>query len=140
MSVEDISQSLAKHMPDKPVERIKAPTPAQQEQDTEEDFEYSREKLKKLISTAEEALDAAVALAMEAEHPRAFEVVSGMLKNISDMNTELLKLQKARKELHKETAETKEGGGPVTNNSIFVGSPGELQKLLKNNPVIDAES
>jgi hypothetical protein len=131
-SREEISQSLEKYLPKPQVEPVKAPTPVEQAHDTEEDFEYSRDKLKGLIGRAEEAIDAAMSLAMEAEHPRAFEVVSQMIKNTSDITTELLKLQKTRKELHKE-AEPHEGhgAGGVTNNAIFVGSTKELQKFLK---------
>ena len=44
--------------------------------DTEEDYAYSREKIKDLITKAEEAIDNMMALASETEHPRAFEVLA----------------------------------------------------------------
>jgi len=134
MNKDDITKNLEKHIPQKPVVK---PKESETVRDTEEDYEYSREKFKSLIDRAEGAIDAAMGLAMEAEHPRAFEVVSQMIKNTSDMTTELMKLQKERKALHKEEEKKQE----VTNhNAIFVGSTSELQKMLKNEVVIDAES
>ena len=133
MNKDDITKNLEKHIPQKPVVK---PKEAETVRDTEEDYEYSREKFKSLIDKAEGAIDAAMGLAMEAEHPRAFEVVSQMIKNTSDMTTELMKLQSQRKALHKEEEKKQE----VTNNAIFVGSTSELQKMLKNEVIIDAES
>lgn len=133
MNKDDITKNLEKHIPQKPVVK---PKEAETVRDTEEDYEYSREKFKSLIDRAEGAIDAAMGLAMEAEHPRAFEVVSQMIKNTSDMTTELMKLQKSRREIHKEEEKKQE----VTNNAIFVGSTSELQKMLKNEVIIDAES
>ena len=47
-----------------------------------------------------------------------------------------MKLQKERREIHKEEDKKQE----VTNhNAIFVGSTSELQKMLKDEVVIDAE-
>jgi hypothetical protein len=134
MNKDDITKNLEEHMPQKPVVK---PKESETVRDTEEDYEYSREKFKSLIDRAEGAIDAAMGLAMEAEHPRAFEVVSQMIKNTSDMTTELMKLQKSRREIHKEEEKKQE----VTNhNAIFIGSTSELQKMLKNEVIIDAES
>jgi hypothetical protein len=51
------------------------------------------------------------------------------------MNTQLLALQKDRKKIIQDP----EHGTPqtTTNNSIFVGTTTELQKLLKRNNAID---
>ena len=71
-----------------------------------------------------------MALASDSEHPRAFEVLSTMIKHTSEMSQDLIKLQKTRKDI------TQEKSGPsstTTNNSIFVGSTTELQKYLKKN-------
>jgi len=96
--------------------------------DTETDVEYSRDKMKMLIDQSCESINQMMALASESEHPRAFEVLSTMIKHTSEMTHDLVKLQKMRKDI------TQEKGGPsstTTNNSIFVGSTTELQKYLK---------
>ena len=98
--------------------------------DTETDIEYSRDKMKSLIDQSCEAINHMMALASASEHPRAFEVLSTMIKHTSEMSQDLVKLQKTRKDI------TQEKSGPsstTTNNSIFVGSTTELQKYLKKN-------
>lgn len=101
--------------------------------DTEEDYAYSRDKIKELITKAEEAIDNMMALASETEHPRAFEVLAGMFKTTTDMMDQLITLQKKRKELTQAEEQKAASGGNTTNNAIFVGSTTELQKFLKNN-------
>lgn len=97
--------------------------------DTETDIEYSRDKMKELIDQSSEAINQMMALASESEHPRAFEVLSNMIKDASQMSQDLVKLQKVRKDITQE----KEKKGDTTNNAVFVGSTTELQKFLKNN-------
>lgn len=103
--------------------------------DTEADIEYSRDKMKNLIDQSCEAINQMMALASESEHPRAFEVLSTMIKHTSEMTQDLVKLQKTRKDI------TQDKNGPsstTTNNSIFVGSTTELQKFLKGKKDEDA--
>ena len=97
--------------------------------DTETDVEYSRQKMKELIDMSSEAIQNMMALASETEHPRAFEVLSNMIKQASEMSQDLVKLQKTRKDI---TQSKEESNRNTTNNAIFVGSTNELQKFLKN--------
>ena len=101
--------------------------------DTEEDYIYTREKIKKLIGKAEESIDTMMMLAGDSEHPRAFEVLSGMFKTTTDMMDQLINLQKKRKELTQSNSSKTEGTSSTTNNAIFVGSTTELQKFLRDN-------
>lgn len=98
--------------------------------DTEADVEYSREKMKELIDQSSEAINQMMALASESEHPRAFEVLSNMIKDASNMTQDLVKLQKVRKDITQE--KQRANAAETTNNSIFVGSTAELQKFLHN--------
>ena len=131
-SKEDMLSALQTHIPQE-LQKIKTEV-AQSEivVDTEEDYAYSREKIKSLIERSEEAIDSMMALATETEHPRAFEVLSGMFKTTTDM-MELITLQKKRKELTQSEEQKQNASGSTTNNAIFVGSTTELQKFLKNN-------
>jgi hypothetical protein len=98
----------------------------------EEDYKFAREQIKKLIITSDEAIGTMHALASDAEHPRAFEVLAGMIKTAADINGQLLSLQKERKKIVQ--VEDKKGqiSAPnTTNNAIFVGTTTELQKLLR---------
>ena len=107
------------------------PEPTEEElvSDTEEDFEFARERIKKLIGTSDEAIGLMHNLAADAEHPRAFEVLGTMIKQASEMNGQLLDLQKQRKALVKDKEKRQ---ASTTNNSIFVGTTSDLQKLLKD--------
>ena len=96
--------------------------------DTEKDIEFSREKMKELIGQSCEAINTMMALAAESEHPRAFEVLSNMIKDASQMSKDLVALQKTRKEI---TQEKNAPANNTTNNAIFVGSTTELQKFIK---------
>ena len=102
--------------------------------DVEEDYNFARDHIKKLIGTSDEAIATMHALAADAEHPRAFEVLAGMIKSAADMNNQLLTLQRDRKKLVIEPAAPKSVsvGSNTTNNSIFVGTTTELQKFLKS--------
>ena len=102
--------------------------------DTEKDVEYSREKMKELIDQSCEAINNMMALASESEHPRAFEVLSNMIKHTSDMTQDLVKLQKTRQEI---TQDKTSINNTTTNNAIFVGSTTQLQKFLKEKRVND---
>ena len=130
-SKEDILSALQTHIPQE-LQKIK--TEVAQSAivvDTEEDYAYSREKIKSLIERSEEAIDSMMALATETEHPRAFEVLSGMFKTTTDMMDQLITLQKKRKELTQSEEQKQNASGSTTNNAIFVGSTTELQKFLK---------
>ncbi len=96
--------------------------------DSIRDYEYTRGNLYSLIEKGQEALDSILEVAQEGQQPRAYEVVSQLLKNVADTTDKLIDLQLKTKELN---AEDKKGPSTV-NNALFVGSTAELQKLLKS--------
>ena len=99
------------------------------EGDLPEDYSYARDNLYNLIERGNEALEGILELAKEMEHPRAYEVASGLIKNVSDTTMELLKMQKELKLM-------KEGESPKTNvNNLYVGSTAELQEMLKGKEI-----
>ena len=91
------------------------------------DFEYSRRIYHDLLSKGSEALDDMMEVARATEHPRAFEVLSGMMKNIGDINGSLMDLHKKKKDFDK-AEEKKELPGSTTNN-VFIGSTSDLQRM-----------
>jgi DNA-binding PadR family transcriptional regulator len=99
------------------------------------DYEYSRDTYYELIEKGKDALEDMVNVARESEHPRAFEVLSGMIKNISDVNDRLMDLNKKKKEL-----DQKEVVKQVENQqNNFYLSTAELQKMMTKGDVIDVE-
>lgn len=105
-----------------------------------EDYDYSRATYYELIEKGRESLDLMIEVARESEHPRAFEVLSGMIKNISDVNDKLMELNKKTKDVKAEGP--KEDQKAITNNNVFIGSTTDLQRLLQKNEekVIDVST
>ena len=102
--------------------------PPKEEKEIQDDYEFSRKTYKDLVDKSNSAIDGMLDLAMQSEHPRAYEVLSIMLKNTSDMTDKLMSLQKNKKDLKKEEKGASAG---VTNNNLFLGSVTELQKHLR---------
>jgi Terminase DNA packaging enzyme. len=96
--------------------------------DIEDDYEYARSQYYDLAEKGNEAIDLMLELARESEHPRAFEVLAGMLKQNAELADKLMDLQKKKKDINK--IDTPRLDAPVTNNNLFVGSTTELQKML----------
>lgn len=98
------------------------------------DYNYSRETLYELIEKGKDALDNMIDVARESEHPRAYEVLAGLLKNVSDVNDKLMELNKKQKALEQQNA-TKQ----VENqqNNFYIGSTADIQRLLQGD-IVDA--
>ena len=97
--------------------------------DSDRDYEYTRAQLYSLIEKGREAVNGALELATEGDSARSYEVVGGLIKNVADTADKLLELQKKVKDLDTVTVNNNQTN--VTNNSVFVGSTSELQKLIK---------
>lgn len=100
-----------------------------QSNDIQSDYEFARQNLYDLIENGSSALEALVNIASVSESPRAFEVVSNLMKTLTDANKDLLEIQTKVKKL-KQATNTDTDGTNVTNNSLFVGSTNELQRLI----------
>ena len=68
-------------------------------------------------------------VAKASEHPRAYEVVSTIMKTLVEANKDLVTMS-AKKQEGEEVNNPSEKA--VTNNNMFVGSTAELQQLLKD--------
>jgi len=90
------------------------------------DFEYSRQIYHDLLAKGSEALEDMMEVARATEHPRAFEVLSGMMKNVGDINGSLMDLHKKKHDMEKKDVPAL----PTTNNNVFVGSTTDLQRML----------
>lgn len=97
-------------------------------------YEYARGNLVDFIEKGKVALEDAIRIMQQSEHPRAVEVVSGLLKNMADVNKQLLELKKANKEMTQPSKTDTPAIGHQTNNSIFVGTSADLAKLIGGAP------
>tara|TARA_A200000159_G_scaffold159309_1_gene177775 strand:- start:42 stop:389 length:348 start_codon:yes stop_codon:yes gene_type:complete len=103
-----------------------------------DDYEYSRDTYYEILENGKESMQLMIEVARESEHPRAFEVLSTMMKNMADVNDKLMDLNKKNKDINQKE-ELKQLGS--TTNNLFVGTTTDLQRLIQNEKqvVIDAE-
>ena len=96
----------------------------------ENDYDHARENLRELLTQGKSALETALTVAKQSEHPRAFEVVGGLMKQLADINQQLMDVHQQKKKLE-EPSKGQASNNKVTNNAIFVGSTSELNKMIK---------
>jgi hypothetical protein len=95
------------------------------------DYEYARDNLRGLIENGKVAMENIIFLAKEGESPRAYEVIGQLIKTLSDTNKDLIELSKKVREAKGKDVQQQQPQS-VTNNSLFVGSTAELQKLINS--------
>jgi hypothetical protein len=94
-----------------------------------DDAEFARCNIRSLIEKGNVAMDQLLHVAKESEHPRAYEVAAGLIKNLSELNKDLLEIQKRRKDLNPQEAASIKNVN--VDKAVFVGSTAELVKLLR---------
>jgi len=97
--------------------------------DRDKDYEYVRGSLYDLIEKGQEAVNGALEIAQESGHPRAFEVAGNLIKQTTEMAEKLTDLHRKMKDLNAEESGPK---SVTNNNSMFIGSTSDLQKMLKS--------
>jgi len=121
---------------DVPVRRREKNTPAPTEQDFVDDFNYARNTLHDLIETGSKALSGAMGVAESTQHPRAFEVASTLLGQVSGAAKDLLSLtETASKITAKPVSE-----GEKKDDSVFIGSTQDLKKLLSGDEPLKGDN
>jgi hypothetical protein len=94
---------------------------------SDKDFSDVRNNLIDLIDTGKVAIEGILNVAENGDQPRAYEVVSQMLKTVSELNNDLLGIHQKAKDVQKDNNKYTQN---TTNNSIFVGSSSELLDML----------
>ncbi len=94
------------------------------------DAEFARDNMRTLITNGNKALTDLASVANQSESPRAYEVLATMMKNLAEMNKDLLELQKRKRELAPQSESAK---GVNIDKAVFVGSTTELLKMIKAN-------
>lgn len=97
--------------------------------EADDDYNEVRKNLKVVIEQSNSAIQGILELAEDSQQPRAYEVVAQLIGQTLEANTKLIDLHRRMKDIKKEDAPSK--AASVTNNSIFVGSTAELQKMIK---------
>ena len=125
LEITDRGAEIMKKEPvSKPVKKVKSG-----KEDLTKDYEYSRAQLYSLVEKGQEAVDGALDVAQQSDSARAYEVAGQLIKHVADTADKLIDLQKKMKDID-EVKDSKTTN--VTNNSLFVGSTSDLQKMLKD--------
>jgi hypothetical protein len=99
-----------------------------------QDYEFARENLRSLISNGSLGLEGIMKVALESDSPRAYEVLANTIKTLAEINVNLMDVSAKFAETNKVNVKN------TTNNSIFVGTTKDLQKLLKKeNNFVESE-
>ena len=93
------------------------------------DADFARENIRELVTQGNQAVNELILIARDGQHPRAFEVLSGLMKNLADMNKDLLEIQKRKKDL---APKAELQNNLNIDKAVFVGSTAQLVKMLKN--------
>ena len=120
-----------------PTKKVTPPKEVSKINEIEKDYEYTRANLYSIIEKGQEAINGIMEVAGESASPRAYEVAGQLIKSVADSTDKLMDLQKKMKDIDEDNSKTQ---GNVTNNSLFVGSTAELQKMLKKGFLNNKES
>lgn len=97
------------------------------ETDKERDYVLVRNLLHGIIARGQVALEQSLRIAKESDHPRAIEVTTTTMKTLTDVGTELLKLDQHSK------IKTEESGNStpsITQNNYYNSEPSTTEELL----------
>ena len=131
-----MSDEIANSLGLNPIEKVEpkleilesnASVPSVDVSEKDKDYKYARENFYNVIEKGTHALDEMLDVAKASEHPRAYEVVSTLMKTLIEANKDLVSMNE-KKNKSEEPAEEKS----VTNNNLFLGSTSELQRLIKD--------
>ena len=105
----------------------KLPTSSTSVEQKDDDFDLARNTLRDLIGKNNAVISDLVDLARNSEAPRAYEVVSQMIKTQSEIAKDLIGIHKQKKDIEgdsgKQIVQTQ-------NNVVFAGSTADLMKMI----------
>ena len=95
------------------------------------DLEEVRQNIKAVMETGEEAMREMLEIAKQSEQPRAFEVVSTLMKTMLEANKDFADISTKKKFAKEEMMGPKEAAQTnITNNNLIV-STADLLKMIK---------
>lgn len=99
-----------------------------QNEELDHDAELARQNMINMLDVGNRALENAYEVAVQSESPRAYEVLSTMLKTMADMNSQLMDIHKKKRDI---SMKVEDPNQPRTvNNVAFVGTNAELNKII----------
>jgi hypothetical protein len=111
----------------------KGVVPVDNESDTEVDTDHTmvRSNMYNLIESGKTALDYAIDIAKQTDSPRGFEVVSTIMKQLADMNMQLMDLHDKTKKLKGRKTDAVEPSKVINNSIVFSGTTNDINKMIE---------
>lgn len=94
--------------------------------DVDDDYNIARDNLKTILTKGSDALDEMINVALLSQNPRSYEVVSTLIKTLSDTNKDLLELSEKKNRIEKGKNQDQ---NKTINNNLYI-STNELMKLI----------
>jgi hypothetical protein len=94
--------------------------------DLENDYQYARENFYDIVEKGSEALMELLEVARQTESPRAYEVLSTMMKTLVEANKDLVTISQKKRD-----GDIEHGTQSVTNNNLIITTT-DLQKMIQN--------
>lgn len=116
--------------------QLPATTNESEDEDTDDeefnqDVDTARENLREIIETGNDALGEMQRIGQSTDHPRAYEVLSTMMRTLVDANKSFVDIsEKKRSKKKKQSNGEGEESGGVTNNTVFVGNPQDAIDMI----------
>lgn len=130
-----------------PTEIIKKTDEEKAKENFNDDYEYTRKKLKSLVDISVEAIKDLKEIAQETGEPRAYKALGELIKNAGDLTKGVIDSAKAKSDIDKSLMFNQSEGSSVKevhNNTVFIGSTKELlDKIIeddKSSSIIDLDS
>ena len=120
------SVDSVKNLPQKSVENLPAVSTKEAAENLK-DIELAKANIENIINLGDDAVREMTEIAKQSESPRAFEVVSTLMKTLLDANKDYVEMS-TKKRYAKE--EDQQGKTEVTNNNLIV-STSDLLKMIK---------
>lgn len=92
------------------------------------DIELAKRNIENIINLGDDSVKEMVEIAKQSESPRAFEVVSTLMKTLLDANKDYVEMSTKKRYAREEANPSKQ---QVTNNNLIV-STADLLKMLKD--------
>lgn len=109
--------------------------PETENSDIRDDYITSRNITHTLIDMAGSALEGALNVAIETQHPKAYTVFNELATTMRGLSKDLLEMQKIYKEISEEkrakAAAEKKANAPTVNNSLNITTNASLADVLK---------
>lgn len=111
--------------------------PATEDGRLDDDFQFTRQAMRDIITKGRQATDSAIMLAQAGDEPRPYEVVGTLISSLVSANKELMRLHHTRRVVIEPTSSaspllpTGTGGAVNIDKAVFVGRASDLLREIR---------